>query len=133
MQPFEFLVPRRPLSHQAKNRSHVQEWRDFVFSRAYEVWKGVPVSSLHLRFTLVHLSEEDPPDINNIIKPVQDALIGLAYSDDSLVTDVQGHRRMTSDLIDVAGLPDLLKEAVFHGVECVYVRIEPSNTLGELL
>lgn len=106
---------------------------DCVYGRARQVWKGTPVSSETLRFTLVYLCEEYPPDINNIIKPVQDALIGLVYSDDKLVIDVQGHLRMANDLIEITGLPPLLQEVIINGVDCLYIRICSSSTLGDLL
>jgi crossover junction endodeoxyribonuclease RusA len=133
MNAFEFLVPRRPLSHQAKNAKHKKEWCDFVYGRAFQEWAGTPISNESLRFTLVYLCEGDPPDINNIVKPVQDALIGLVYSDDNLIVDVQGHLRMTDDLIDVTGLPPLLRDAVVLGADCLYVRIDTSRPLGDLL
>jgi len=133
MKNFEFIVPRRPVSHQAKDSLHKQQWKDFVYGRAFQEWKGTPISSGALRFTLVYLCEEDPPDINNIVKPVQDALIGLVYSDDSLIIDVQGHLRMADDLIDITGLPPLLQKVIINGVDCLYVRINSSSTLGNLL
>jgi Holliday junction resolvase RusA-like endonuclease len=121
------------VSHQAKDKKHKQEWMDCVYGRARQVWKGTPVSSETLRFTLVYLCEEYPPDINNIIKPVQDALIGLVYSDEKLVIDVQGHLRMANDLIEITGLPPLLQEVIINGVDCLYIRICSSSTLGDLL
>lgn len=133
MEIFEFIVPRRPVSHQAKDRHHKQQWRDFVYGRAFQKWKGTPVSDEALRFTLVYLCEEDPPDINNIIKPVQDALIGLVYSDDSLIVDIQGHLRMADEIIDIIGLPPLLQDAVINGTDCLYVRVDSTFPLGSLL
>ena len=133
MKPFEFLVPKRPLSYQAKDSDHKQQWKEFVFGRAYSDWRGLPVVGISLRFTMVYICEEDPPDINNIIKPVQDALRGLVYSDDKIIIDVQGHLRMADDLISVTGLPPLLQNAIIGGVDCLYIRIDASKPLINLL
>lgn len=133
MNIFDFLIPRRPLSYQARSIQNKNAWRDFIFGRALQKWTGPPITEHGLRFTLVYLCEGDPPDINNIIKPVQDALIGLVYSDDNLIVDIQGHLRMTDDLIEVTGLPVLLQEAVLSGVDCLYVRIDASPPIGTLL
>ncbi len=133
MKTFEFILPRRPISHQAKNTEHRQQWKDFVFGRAFQKWQGAPIANERIRFTVVYLCEEDPPDINNIIKPIQDALIGLVYSDDNLIIDVQGHLRMADELIDITNLPPLLQEVVINGVDCLYVRIDSSSALGNLL
>lgn len=133
MTPFEFLIPRRPLSQQAKNAAHKRDWKDYVYGRAFQAWSGAPITRRALRFTLVYLCEGDPPDINNVIKPVQDALIGLVYSDDGLIVDVQGHLRMTDDLLEATGLPTLLQDAMLGGVDCLYVRIDASRTIGDLI
>lgn len=79
---------------------------------------------------MVYLCEEDPADINNLIKPVQDALIGLVYADDGLVVDVQGHLRMVGELIDVTDLSTKLQNAILTGADCVYVRIDLSKELN---
>jgi len=126
----EFLLPRRPLSHQAKDSSNKTAWKDYVYGRAFSVWKQKPIKSGTLKFTVVYLCEDDPPDINNIIKPIQDVLSTLVYSDDSLIWDVTGHMRLLSQPIDIIGLPDMLSEAVIAGTECVYVRIMLSNELN---
>jgi crossover junction endodeoxyribonuclease RusA len=132
MQPFEFLVQRRPLSHQASSKSK-QVWKNFVQGCATQTWTGLPIADEPLRFALVYLCQQDPADINNIIKPVQDALIGPIYSDDDIIVDVHGHLRMVGELNDVTGLPTLLKDALLLGAECVYVRIDSSKQLNEQL
>lgn len=126
----EFLLPRRPLSHQAKDSRHKTAWKDYVYGRAFSVWNQKPIKSGALKFTLVYLCEDDPADINNIIKPIQDALTTLVYSDDNLIWDVAGHMRLLSQPIDIIGLPEMLSNAVIDGAECVYVRITLSNELN---
>ncbi len=87
-----------------------------------KVWKNNnPIKDGDLQLTLVYLCDEFPADIDNIIKPIQDALVDLVFEDDSLVSDVDNHRRFMSDPIDIIGLPSLLQRAVITGKECVYV------------
>ncbi|MAS94064.1 MAG: hypothetical protein CMO55_12785 [Verrucomicrobiales bacterium] len=133
MVSFEFLVPKRPLSHQAKSSAHKNEWRDYVYGRAFREWQAPPIYNTKLRLTIVYICEEDPPDINNIIKPVQDSLSTLVYSDDLIVCDVQGSLRMVDDLIDLTGLPPLLQDAILIGFDCLYIRIDRSRNLRELV
>lgn len=127
----EFIIPRRPLSHQAKNSENKRAWRDFVYGRAHAAWRGLPLPQSGIKLTVVHLCEADPIDINNIIKPIEDALVGLIYADDVLVTDVTGHLRMLSDPIEVDRLPPMLADAVFAGGEAVYVRLSFARGLQE--
>ncbi|WP_409567658.1 hypothetical protein [Rugamonas sp. DEMB1] len=93
----------------------------------------LPVSSPFLRCVIVYLCDSAPADIDNIIKPIQDALVGLVFEDDFLVSDVDSHRRFLADPIDVTSLPPLLQAGVAKGEECVYVRICDAQQPEELL
>lgn len=127
---FEMLIPKRPVSHQAKNRANLQNWKDFVYGRARKEWKeGTPLQDVGLRFTLVYICNDSPADVDNIIKPIQDALIGVVFADDSQLSDVDSHRRFLSDRIDITNLPPLLIEGVATGEECVYVRVSLAESL----
>lgn len=126
--PFEILIPRRPLSHQA-NRQNLQKWRDFIYGRARQKWQGIPSQEVNLRFSIVYFCNDFPADMDNIIKPIQDSLAGVVFADDSQISDVDSHRRFLSDKIDITNLPNLLVEGVIANQECVYIRV----TLAEKL
>lgn len=129
---FEFLIPRRPVSLQTRQRSKLQDWQAFVRAEASKTWVVTPYSG-NIHLTLVYLYDTDPVDTDNIIKPIQDVLIGLVYQDDSLVTDVESHRRSLSDTFDVALCPLLLLRGIRSGSECVYVRICQAKALESYL
>ena len=135
MQTFEFLISKRPVSLQTKNRQNLQAWKSFVRGEAEKLWiNGTPPVSLPaLRFTIVYLCDESPADIDNIIKPIQDALVGLVFEDDFLVSDVDSHRRFLGEPIDVTNLPPLLQSGVVAGNECVYVRVSDAQDLRSYL
>jgi crossover junction endodeoxyribonuclease RusA len=121
---FEILIPKRPVSHQAKNRENLQAWKGYIYGRARNEWSGgTPSTKVGLRLTLVYLCDDSPADIDNIIKPIQDALVGVVYADDSLISDVDSHRRFLSDAIDLTNLPPLLIKGISLGEECIYVRV----------
>lgn len=127
----DFLLPRKPVSHQAKNRENLNDWTDFVYARALAALNGRrPIVGRPLKFTMVFLAdEEDQGDINNFVKPVQDALNALVYADDELVIDVSAHKRVLSEPIEIAGLPKELAYAVIDAMPCVYVAISNSGEL----
>lgn len=129
---FDFLIPKRPVSLQTRQRSKLQNWQAFVRAEASKTWVGTPYSG-NVHLTLVYLYDTDPVDTDNIIKPIQDALIGLIYEDDSLVTDVESHRRSLSDTFDVALCPLLLVRGIISGIECVYIRINAAKALESYL
>ena len=129
---FEFLIPKRPVSSQTRHTSKLQEWKKFVYGEASKTWVGEPyLGDVHL--TLVYLYDSDPVDTDNIIKPIQDALIGLVYKDDEQVTDVESHRRSIISIVDVALYPPLLLDGIISGSECVYVRILSAEALESYL
>ncbi|WP_459556619.1 RusA family crossover junction endodeoxyribonuclease [Lacunimicrobium album] len=120
---FEFIIPRRPVSLQTRNRNNLQIWKQFVLSEAQRSWSGPTVTNDPVQVTLVYLCDQNPVDIDNIIKPIQDALVNLVYSDDILVSDVDSHRRPYSGIVDITELPPILIQAFHAQSECVYVRI----------
>ena len=130
----EFLLPRRPVSHQAKDAASKVAWRDYVFGRAMHAWPAKPLRDVPLKFTMVYVSHDaNPGDINNFVKPVEDALRALVYADDSMIRDVSAHFRRLRDFTALSGLPPTLKAAMIQGQACVYVAISDSPELAEEL
>ncbi len=134
MKELEFLIPRRPLSLQTGSRKNLQAWKRFVAGEAEKAWGGQsPVAAVDLHLTLVYLSGTHPADVDNIIKPIQDALVGPILADDRLVVDVESHRRLITGMFEPARLPALLRQGLLAGKECVYVRLRDAQPLEELL
>lgn len=132
---FEILIPKRPVSVQARNRKNLQAWKDYVSGQIHREWQAPPLTiEKEVRLTLVYLCSDDVPiDVDNIIKPIQDALVGVILIDDKQVTDTDSHRRFLSDPIDITNLPPHLQIGVLNGVECVYIRVSLANTLDSYL
>lgn len=131
---FEFVIPQRPVSLQVKNRANLQRFKAFVNAEAAKTWPAdIAPLSKNLRVTLIYLAAEDAADVDNIIKPILDALVGWVYSDDDCVCDVDCHRRYLSEPIDVTDLPPLLQAAVARPEEFVYVRVPHASELKDYL
>lgn len=131
---FEFLIPKRPVSLQARNRNNLQQWKYFVHNQAAMTYSGILYDdSVNLHLSLAYLYEDSPLDVDNIIKPIQDALIGLIYQDDSVITDVESHRRWLHEPFDITKYSDLLIQGILSKKECVYVRISESKPLESYL
>lgn len=132
---FEFLIPDRPLSVQARRRQRKQEWQQFVAEEAAKTWERSPIADKNLQCTLIYLCGDAPVDVDNIVKPILDALKGLVYEDDILITDVEARRRPLASLSDynIEQWPDHLLQGLLSGSECVYVRISEQPILEEKL
>ncbi len=130
---FEFIIARRPVSSQTKSRPNLQAWKQYVRNEAAKTWSGMVFSGIDVQLTLVYLFDTDPVDVDNIVKPIQDALVGLIYDDDLNITDVEAHRRSLVGGFDVARLPVLLLQEILANRECVYVRISVARRLEDYL
>ena len=66
---FELLIPRRPLSLQAKNKN-LQQWKVFVRSEAEKIWTEPTIQTGGLHVTIVDLCGEAPPDVDSPRRPM---------------------------------------------------------------
>ena len=101
--------------------------------RGKKGWLSEPRKGIDLHVQLIYLYDKDPIDVDNIIKPILDSLVGLVYDDDSCITDVESHRRSLIGTFDLTRLPRLLISALSMRKECVYVRITDAKPLEEYL
>lgn len=62
-------------------------------------------------------------DVDNIVKPIQDALIGLAYVDDTQVTDVLVRKRNLSGNFRIENMTPILAEGFSRGNEFLHIVV----------
>lgn len=72
-------------------------------------------------------------DIDNILKPIQDALIGLIYDDDSVITDSLLRKTPLTNPVNASGMSLVLAQGYSLGKPFVYVRIDDAPDHAELL
>lgn len=77
----------------------------------------ITVSYYHERATILI-------DNDNMLKPIQDALIGLVYQDDRLVTDTIVRKTNIDSPFRVRGYSLLLLEALSKGNEFLHIVID---------
>jgi len=62
-------------------------------------------------------------DVDNIVKPIQDAIIGLVYVDDEQVTDVLVRKRDLSGNLKVENMTPALAEGFARGSEFLHIVV----------
>jgi Holliday junction resolvase RusA-like endonuclease len=130
---FEFTVQGPPVSLQAKNRAALQAWKIKVRNRAISIWpQGVKPVSCPVRFKVIYYHESAPLDVDNMIKPIQDALIGIVYCDDNQVVETEGKRRDINGAFRIKGISPVLAEAFSEGKEFIHVLVSDSINFEEL-
>ena len=120
----EFVVPQRPVSQQARRQARLREWKEFVAEHArlaINEPRALATSPVSLR--LLYIYEEAALDVDNILKPIQDALIGLLLEDDSVITDVEIRRRWRRTAFTLNAISPTLAAGLALGKEFVYVAL----------
>lgn len=125
MIPFEFVVEGVPVSLQTKNSQAKFNWKQKVLNEAIGLWKqGDLPSTDKLQVTIIYFYDTIATiDVDNMLKPIIDALISLIYVDDNQITDVIGRKRKIGEYI-VPNLSPLLTKSLKKSLDFVYVQIE---------
>jgi len=72
---------------------------------------------------VLYLYDEVALDVDNILKPIHDALIGVIFEDDSIVTDVEIRRRWRGATFTLNAVSPVLAAGLELGREFVYVSL----------
>lgn len=124
MTPFEFVIPQRPVSQQARRRERLREWKEFVgyhARAAIDAPRELAAEPVAIR--LLYFYDEAGLDVDNILKPIQDALIGIVLEDDVFVTDVEIRRRWRGTAFTLNDVSPALASGLELGREFVYVTL----------
>ena len=78
-----------------------------------------------IMLTVIYFYESEPSmDIDNIPKPISDALKGLVYLDDEQVTDVSCRKRNLNINLGIENPSRVLAEGFRRGNEFLYIVVE---------
>jgi crossover junction endodeoxyribonuclease RusA len=136
MLPFEFTVEGTPKSHQARNRVRLQEWRERVRAEARRQWADDPLPiERSLKITVVYYHDRVAVhmDNDNMIKPIQDALNGLVYTDDRQITDTIVRKRNRTLPFREEDVSSVLARALKRDREFVHIYVETAPDHREVL
>ncbi len=124
MSPFEFVIPQRPVSQQARRQERLRDWKEFVAEHArLAINEPRALATEPIALKLLYLYDEAALDVDNILKPIQDALIGVLFEDDSVITDVEIRRRWRRTTFTVNAVSPILAAGLELGREFVYVAL----------
>jgi hypothetical protein len=125
MLPFEFTIPGPPVSSQTRNRARLHAWRNEVRLAAQaKVPPGALLEGGPVKISITYYYEGDTPDVDNIIKPIQDAVIGVVFHDDDQVEETKSWKRALDGSYQIKGASAVLLQAFSQGVQFLHIRIE---------
>jgi Holliday junction resolvase RusA-like endonuclease len=125
MLPFEFVIEGPPVSQQTRRRARRQAWVDELRRKAMPRWPvGEPPTTGAISVAITHIFVGVAGDLDNLAKPVLDALKGLVYEDDRQVTDLTVRKRdLARGLRAEVGWPEFLK-MLNRGGEFLHVLVQ---------
>jgi len=133
MIPFEFTIPGPPVSAQTKNRQRLQQWKQDVRAAAQaQVPVGSQLTDAQVQVAITYYYEGDTPDVDNIIKPIQDALVGVVVIDDDQVHQTKSWKRALNGSYQIKGASGVLLLAFAAGSQFLHIRVEACPHVGVL-
>ena len=127
MLPFEFVIDGPPVSQQARRRARLRDWISKVENEAKSHWPEDELpfdDSVMVKITYFYEENVSPKiDVDNISKPILDALKGVVFADDSQVTDLLCRKRRLEDIrVEISS--DIFLKQLDQGNEFLFVVVQ---------
>jgi|SRR5215208_2466060 len=108
-------------------------WRAAVRAAAAQYWpfQDAPLAQ-EISVSITYFFEGAPADVDNVIKPILDAIKGLAYQDDIQITDLVSRRRPLEGPYRVESVSAVLAAGIALNREFLHVRVASPPEGGEL-
>ena len=113
-----------PVSQQTRRRDRLRAWQATVRQEAEKYWSsGQPPTTGLVMLKVTYFYNSVEMDVDNIVKPIQDAIIGLAYVDDNQITDILVRKRDLSGNFRVENITPILAEGFGRGNEFLHIVV----------
>ena len=122
--PFEFVVDGPAVSQQARRTELRERWKQDVQRAARDRWNADPPADGPVSVTITYFFDRGDVDVDNIPKPILDALTGLAYSDDAQVSDLLCRKRQFGDDLLVWNPSADLQEYLRESKQVVHIQVD---------
>ncbi len=112
------------MSQQCRRRSVLRDWKKRVLARARERDPArIPISTeVTVRITYYYLDRGI--DIDNLAKPICDALKGFVYDDDEQIADLLARKRNLNGTLTTTNVSPVLEAALEAGEEFIHIVID---------
>jgi crossover junction endodeoxyribonuclease RusA len=122
--PFELLIPGPAVSQQTRRQTHRRAWIGKVRRNAARNWEGQAAEIGSVALTLTYLHRGGAGDLDNLAKPVLDALKGLVFRDDGQITDLVLRKRDLSAILRIENPSPLLSSGFDLGSPFLHVLVD---------
>lgn len=124
----EFVAPGPPISNQQNTplgKSNLGNWKATIRGQAQCRW-APPLLSGPLKGVIINFHDGSRPsvDVDNMSKPIFDALEGVVYVDDRQIRQAQIAHLEIDAPFTIVGVTKIIVDSLQAGLQFVYVRIE---------
>lgn len=125
MLPFEFVIAGPPVSQQTRRRARRRAWVDELRRSAMSRWPASePPAVGPIRVNVTHVFVSVAVDLDNLAKPVLDALKGVVFQDDGQISDMRMRKREFGRIMRIESPLPLLLDAFDRGEEFLHILVE---------
>ena len=121
--PFELIMEQAPVSSQTRRRQRFHEWRQDLERAARLVWDTEVPVAVPVLVTITYFFDGTPVDVDNIPKPILDALKGLVFRNDSQVYDLLCRKRNRADSLRIEGPSQGLLDALDNSRQVLHIKV----------
>ena len=121
--PFEMIMEQAPVSSQTRRRQRFHEWRQDLERAARLVWDTETPVAVPVLVKITYFFDGTPVDVDNIPKPILDALKGLVFQDDSQVYDLLCRKRNRADNLRIEGPSQDLLDALNNSRQVLHIKV----------
>lgn len=120
---FDFIVTGQPRTGKSKS---MQSWKDKVAEAARGDWPNErPLFATEAAVVIIFFfNQATNLDIDNIVKPILDALVGTVIVDDGLVSQVIARKTDQAAVDDILNPPTKLTNFLRKHPQFVYVAVK---------
>ena len=123
------LIPGKPASCRARSKgakARLTNYKKTVSSTALQIF-NIPLHG-GVDVYLYHFHKGTDIDLDNIQKPILDALTGIAYNDDKQVETLNSKRVNLTASTTLSNVTSaLIPKALTDKKECVIIGVKPTN------
>jgi crossover junction endodeoxyribonuclease RusA len=94
---------------------------------------GEPPATGAIQLGITHVYASVAIDLDNLAKPVLDALKGLVFQDDEQITDMTMRKRQLDRILQIETPLPLLLDALDRGEEFLHVLVQEVSNLEVLV
>ena len=124
----EFVVEGTPASQQARKRQRVSDWMRDVERAARLKWESEPPRGGNVMVTINYFFDGVSLDVDNVPKPILDALKGLIFADDTQVTDLLCRKRNVKLALDIERPSPLLMTTFDRRDQFLHILVADAPT-----